>query len=833
MQIQNAIITGSFSYNGADLSNVTSSNAYSASLSSRTTDLESTSSVLVGASASFSSILSSVSSSQQQLSSSFLTLTASFNAVSASQQQISASYIALSGSYNVFSGSASTRITANSSSIQQVSSSQQQISASLLNVIAIGATTGSNSFRANQSITGSLVVSSTITAQTLVVQTVTSSIVYSSGSNIFGCDLNNRQTFTGSVLITGSLTIAGASSATSYSAPTIYGSTIACSPIGCFATSCATSFIGGTMSGTTIYGSTAVCSAVGKFSTCIDAGQGTFSNSNLKVGSLAASGNSGIEGGIVSTASLACVLNSLTLSNYNASSIGHIKIELTDFDKSSAFITYSPTLTAATNLLGLYVGSIGTGLQINGSGAATFSSTITGTTIYGSTAVCSAVGKFTTCIDAGSGAFSSSVGIGTTLSVTGATSLSCRLSVGASDQSYASIFVGGDITTGANQYAIILDPQLSGTSNSYAVFANARIKANTAVTNAFGIYIPSAEKISGATITNNYALYIANQTSGATLNYSIYSSGGLNYFGGCVGIGINAPTTLFHICQTGQPATPLGLYSTMTLQTDSQANYQRIRFDRDGCAFWGLGVEGDGSSNDFMLSGLVGGKTAGTWSDCVFRIKNSNGFMAMGNKNPQFTIDLSSDDTTRAIQFYGGTGTDKYGIGKFGGSGATTVFHGGAGASNRVSLGCYNGTTYTPNFEVLGNGVICMINIGSGAGTYPLKWNSSTKNVTYDTSSERYKNNIRNSIYGLSDIMKLNSKMFEYKDTGRTDIGLIAEEVYPIIPELVLLDENSLPNGVSYDRMVSVLTRGMQEQQCTICSQATMINTLKTCLGIA
>jgi hypothetical protein len=91
-----------------------------------------------------------------------------------------------------------------SSSLLQVSSSQQQISASLLNVIANYATTGSNSFRANQSITGSLVVSSTITAQTLVVQTVTSSIVYSSGSNIFGSALGDRQTFTGSIQASGS-----------------------------------------------------------------------------------------------------------------------------------------------------------------------------------------------------------------------------------------------------------------------------------------------------------------------------------------------------------------------------------------------------------------------------------------------------------------------------------------------------------------------------------------------------------------------------------------------------------------------------------------------------
>ena len=91
--------------------------------------------------------------------------------------------------------------------------------------------------------------------------------------------------FTGSVLVTGSLTITGASSATSYNGATIFGSTIACSPIGCFATSCATSFIGGTMSGTTIYGSTAVCSAVGKFTTCIDAGSGNFSGNLLNTNS--------------------------------------------------------------------------------------------------------------------------------------------------------------------------------------------------------------------------------------------------------------------------------------------------------------------------------------------------------------------------------------------------------------------------------------------------------------------------------------------------------------------------------------------------------------------
>jgi hypothetical protein len=90
------------------------------------------------------------------------------------------------------------------------------VSTRITQIENVYATTGSNSFRANQSITGSLVVSSTITAQTLVVQTITSSIEYSSGSNIFGSQLTNTQTFTGSVNITGSITQTGTNATSSF-----------------------------------------------------------------------------------------------------------------------------------------------------------------------------------------------------------------------------------------------------------------------------------------------------------------------------------------------------------------------------------------------------------------------------------------------------------------------------------------------------------------------------------------------------------------------------------------------------------------------------------------
>jgi len=68
----------------------------------------------------------------------------------------------------------------------------------------IFATTGSNQFNGSQSITGSLTVTGQVVAQTLNVQQVTSSIVYSSGSNVFGNSLANTQQFTGSLQVSGS-----------------------------------------------------------------------------------------------------------------------------------------------------------------------------------------------------------------------------------------------------------------------------------------------------------------------------------------------------------------------------------------------------------------------------------------------------------------------------------------------------------------------------------------------------------------------------------------------------------------------------------------------------
>jgi len=222
------------------------------------------------------------------------------NALSASYAQnadlldsLDSTAFVFTSSFNSYSSSISTRVTNTESTGSSLTTASSSFSTRVTNLESTGsslitasgsfstrissiegnyATTGSNVFMGAQTICANITSTGTIVAQTINVQQVTSSIVYSSGSNIFGNLSSDVQQMTGSVRITGSLNTIGNACVTSICSPTfvggtmsgttIYGSTIACSPVGCFTTSCASAFIGGTVSGTTIYGSTVVCGAV-------------------------------------------------------------------------------------------------------------------------------------------------------------------------------------------------------------------------------------------------------------------------------------------------------------------------------------------------------------------------------------------------------------------------------------------------------------------------------------------------------------------------------------------------------------------------------------------
>jgi hypothetical protein len=233
MLIHSAEITGSVQFNNTDVSGITNVSGFATTASVdaviiKTGSFATTSSVnelqsKTGSYATTSSVNELQSKTGSYTStSSFGTYTASNDLTNATQstrlstiESVTGSYTstssfdAYSSSINTFTSSATTRL----NTIESVTGSFASTSSvnNLQSVTGSYASTGSNQFNGNQSISGSIVSNGTITAQTLVVQTVTSSIEFVTGSTRNGSLAANTHQFTGSVLMSGSLNVGGAS----------------------------------------------------------------------------------------------------------------------------------------------------------------------------------------------------------------------------------------------------------------------------------------------------------------------------------------------------------------------------------------------------------------------------------------------------------------------------------------------------------------------------------------------------------------------------------------------------------------------------------------------
>jgi hypothetical protein len=441
-------------------------------------------------------------------------------------------------------------------------------------------------------------------------------------------------------------------------------------------------------------------------------------------------------------------------------------------------------------------------LTLNSSGA-TFSSTVTASGIVSSedVRIYRSAGTTTGYINFGStgtnyfGWDGSKFAFNGSLSAVLAT-FSSRLGVGiSSDQNYASIFVGGDVTVGVNQYAIITDPQLSGTSNSYALFANARIKANTAVTNAFGVYISSAEKISGATITNNYALYIANQTSGASVNYSIYSSGGLNYFGGNVGIGISSPQTPLHINAASGD-------NTLLIQALSTA-YSQI--------FLGRAASGSPSYAGYIQYYHVNDSlTIGTNATPRITI-SSTGAITISTPTSGQTLSINGKNNNWTQEVIGSSTTGQsYGL----------LITAGTNSSDS-SFVIQNQAGNTNYFKVRGDGYLQSQSTYNNTTATAANLSISTSGfIERSTSSIKYKKDVRNYDKGLAEVLQM--RPVYYKGIGKNDgdkqfAGLIAEEIHDLeLTEFVQYAEDGSPDALAYQNMIALLTKAIQELKAEV-----------------
>ncbi len=74
-----------------------------------------------------------------------------------------------------------------------------------------------------------------------------------------------------------------------------------------------------------------------------------------------------------------------------------------------------------------------------------------------------------------------------------------------------------------------------------------------------------------------------------------------------------------------------------------------------------------------------------------------------------------------------------------------------------------------------------------------------------ETSSIAFKENVMPIENALNLILQLVGVTYDRKDQARNEAGLIAEEVYKVVPSLVSLDENGNPYGIQYTKITAYL----------------------------
>ena len=79
------------------------------------------------------------------------------------------------------------------------------------------------------------------------------------------------------------------------------------------------------------------------------------------------------------------------------------------------------------------------------------------------------------------------------------------------------------------------------------------------------------------------------------------------------------------------------------------------------------------------------------------------------------------------------------------------------------------------------------------------------------TSSLVYKTNVKTYENALETVKKLRGVSFNWKESGKSSVGLIAEEVDKVIPEVVAHSDKDA-TGVNYDSLVGVLVEAIKEQ---------------------
>jgi hypothetical protein len=139
-----------------------------------------------------------------------------------------------------------------------------------------------------------------------------------------------------------------------------------------------------------------------------------------------------------------------------------------------------------------------------------------------------------------------------------------------------------------------------------------------------------------------------------------------------------------------------------------------------------------------------------------------------------------------------------------------TFYRGLMNGNSRFTIG----TDGSANVQIrTGNSVGLRLGVNEDAISIANGGNVTFSGTITENSSIRYKENVETIKYGLDKVLQMRGVTYDKKDNGVRETGVIAEEIYEVLPEVVLKNEEGDIDSVSYGRIVGVLIEAIKEQQ--------------------
>ena len=375
----------------------------------------------------------------------------------------------------------------------------------------------------------------------------------------------------------------------------------------------------------------------------------------------------------------------------------------------------------------------------------------------------------------------------------------------------------GSLNTGSGSYSLFSNTTGSDNTGSGngTLYANTTGTQNTA-TGVAALYHNTTGSYN--TASGYQALYFNNPTNSINGNYNTASGFQALYANTTGSSNTASGVEALNNNTTGTQNTASGaaaLFSNTTAGSNTASGASALYYNTTGGGNTAIG----GSA---LQSNTTGGSNTASGVDALYTNSTGSNNTALGY-HALYTNSTGSNNTALGY----GAGPSSHSI--------TLNYATAIGAGALVSLS---------NALVLGGPLGSGTNVSVGIGTAaPMNVFTIAQNAgvaisdgwtTY--SSRRWKTNIHPLSDALSKVEQLRGVSYDLKDSGKHEIGVIAEEVGQVVPEVVSYEKNGKDaTGVEYSRLTALLIeatkeqqREIQHQQAALRTQAAAIRDLKS-----